>query len=166
MEDTYIEYHCPECGILAGKAHTCVLPTFYCCGKRFPSREMLSAEQVAYDSELSLEKKERILRGYVKQFRNQRRKLDIKFATKLHVAERHLKDIMRKRDGIAVLNSPSKHAITIANMDRRTEIKAWHTVLGFHAAANGLHAPKRPAYDECLKYARDNKMQLPPWVKQ
>jgi len=166
MERTLQEYHCPECGIYAGTAHGCVLPQFYCCGKRFPTRQELDPLLLGSDASVPLQDKERILRGYMKQIRHKRIKMTNKWATDLLNAERLYKNILSQMEGLAVVQSKSPHKVTMkTKVDRKTQVDLWFMMLSHHASQNGNKAPKRQTFDDCKRYALKHNAMMPEWAK-
>ena len=164
MERSLQEYNCPECGIYAGTAHSCVIPQFYCCGKRFPVRPELDTLALADDMSVPLVDKERMLRGFIKQTKHRKVKTDIKLTNAINQAESLYKRVVSQMEGVAVLKSDSKHKPTMSAIDRRTQITMWHLLLSHHASQNSNPPPKRSTYDDCVRYAKKHEQPLPEWA--
>tara|TARA_R100000789_G_scaffold97513_1_gene100115 strand:+ start:1118 stop:1678 length:561 start_codon:yes stop_codon:yes gene_type:complete len=158
------EYNCPICDEVVGSADKSSRPTFYHCGRRFPTIEenLPDPNQVWGDPGLSVEQKENLLRSMRNNIKTRRGQLNVRYTKALHDSEKFLDKAVRQRNAAVTFGLPGK--VRVGNLtDPKIRLKLWAFTLQMHASQEG-HQLERETFDDCKSYAIKHGLDVPEWA--
>jgi len=160
------EYNCPVCGTLVGTSIVGTKPSYYHCGRRFPSSpsELPEPALIANDPSLSASDKETRLAKMLRSLQDARRSNDVQYGMVTHQVQKYLKNIRNIRDGQAVIAHVKGPAKLSRNPERKELIACWHLLLSGDAHQRGVKPPEKATHDNCVRYAKEHDLELPEWA--